>query len=72
MCFNKIVLYRPDIAPIIMIAALHGNVDFGKGATPDLRRRRKRQNTERAGLVMHGPYKAGEFGKQLKCMILVL
>lgn len=53
----------PGIAPRIRTAVPHGREASGRGATPDLRRRKKRLNTRRAGLVMHVHCRAGELGR---------
>lgn len=50
----------PGIVHRIRTVAPHGREAFGRDATPDLRRRRKRLNTRRAGLSMHARCRAGE------------
>lgn len=44
----------------IRTVALHGKRAFGRDATPDLRRRRRRPSTRRAGRVTCARCKAGE------------
>lgn len=48
------------IGPRIRTVAPHGREVFGRGETPDLRKRRKRLNTRKAGHVTHEHYRAGE------------
>lgn len=52
--------FLPGFVPRIRTVAPPGKEAFGRDATPDLRRRRKRLNTRRAGLVMHAHFRAGE------------
>lgn len=67
-CFKR-VSYKlvdvclPGIVPRIRTVGPRGKEAFCKGATPDLRRRRKRLNTRTAGLVMHAHCRAGELVK---------
>lgn len=59
-------LCLPGIDPRIRTVAPHGRETFGMDAMPDLRRRRKRLNTRRAGLVMLARCRAGELVRTQK------
>lgn len=48
-----------DIVPRITTVNPDGKKAFGRGVTPDQRKRRKRLNTWKAGLVMHAHCSTG-------------
>lgn len=61
---KSVGVFLTGIVPRIRTVVRPGKEAFGRDATPDLRRRRKRLNTKRAGLVMHAHYRAGELERR--------